>query len=187
MGERKNNIMTLTEFLIPDNIRLDAVASCKKRALEIVGKMMADAIKQQNNPQQEFPQIEEETDSAIACFNLLFKREKLGCTGLNNGVALPHAKLPVECSEHLDHPIAIFIKLDTPIDYGANDKKEVDLIYAMMFPENCCAAYKDRLEKIAQKLNDKNIAKQLRAAQTVEEIWQIFEYADSQNSEQETA
>lgn len=174
--------MILTEFLTPDNIRLDVPASCKKRALEITGKMIAEAVGKQ------LPLTEEEREELcpIACFSNLFKREKLGCTGLTNGIAMPHAKLPHDCENTLVHPIAVFMRLERPIDYEASDKKDVDLIYAIMFPENSCATYKDRLPQIAEKLSDKNALKQLRTAQSVEEIWQMLEYLDNQEKTEDT-
>lgn len=174
--------MILTEFLTPDNIRIDVPASCKKRALEITGKMIAEAVGKQ------LPQTEEEAEELcpVACFTTLFKREKLGCTALNNGIAMPHAKLPSDCDNTLVHPIAVFMRLEHAIDYEAADKKEVDLIYAIMFPESTCATYKDRLPKIAEKLNDKNVIKQLRGAESTEEIWQIFKYLDNQQKAEHT-
>lgn len=127
----------LTEFLSPENIRQGIVVSSKKRALEIVGKIIAESI---NNKASNIINNEEQQDKddneiicPIECFSNLFKREKLGTTGLNYGVALPHAKLPV-CEEYtFDKPIAVFLQLEEAIDYDSQDNKEVDLIYAIMF------------------------------------------------------
>ncbi|EJP30800.1 phosphoenolpyruvate-dependent sugar PTS family porter, EIIA 2 [Haemophilus sputorum HK 2154] len=174
--------MLLTEFLTAENIHLDTPASCKKRALEIAGKLLADAMRKQ---------LSEEIDSdeacPIACFDALLKREKLGCTALNNGVAMPHAKLANACTQSLEKPIAVFLKLEQPVDYEAQDRKEVDLIYAILFPEQSCHHYKAYLPKIAEKLSDKNIIKQIRTAETEEDIWQLFCYLDNQEEQAEKA
>lgn len=169
-------LMKLTQFLTPDNIYHGVVISSKKRALELIGKIVAEFINQEIQPDTE------QQLCPVECFTNLFKREKLGSTALNYGVALPHAKLPA-CEFTLNSPIAIFLQLETPIDYEAQDHKEVDLIYALLFPENSCAQYKVGLADIAQALTDKNLLKHLRAAESAQDIWQILTYADQQHEE----
>ncbi|MCK3655874.1 PTS sugar transporter subunit IIA [Pasteurellaceae bacterium Macca] len=163
--------MKLTDYLVPENIQYGIIASSKKRALELIGKQIADYLNQQNSL------TEENAICPVNCFESLFKREKLGSTAINNGVALPHAKL--NYSAHiLKQPIAVFFKLEQPIDFEANDHKEVDLIYALLFPEQNCECYKDSLSHIAERLSDKNLLKHLRTATSAEEIWQVFNYSD---------
>ncbi|WGE89763.1 PTS sugar transporter subunit IIA [Actinobacillus arthritidis] len=164
--------MKLTEFLTPDRIRQGVLVSSKKRVLELAGKIIAESLNKTN------PSSEEDCVCPIECFSNLFKREKLGSTSINNGIALPHAKFPYSTSE-IEKPIAAFIQLETPIDYEASDNKEVDLIYAIMIPENCCEQYKNGLQEIAYKLSDKTLAKQLRSADNIEDIWQLLVYADT--------
>ena len=100
---------------------------------------------------------------------------------------MPHAKLANACTQSLEKPIAVFIKLEQPVDYEAQDRKEVDLIYAILFPEQSCHHYKAYLPKIAEKLSDKNIIKQIRTAETEEDIWQLFCYLDNQEEQAEKA
>lgn len=158
--------MKLTEFLPLDNIRVGVEVSGKKKALEQVGQLVADYACRHA--------LEEQAVCPIACFSNLFKREKLGSTAINHGVALPHAKLPQE-SEVLNKPVAVFLQLSEPIDYEATDNKEVDLIYAILFPEQCCATYKSYLPEIAEKLSDKHLLKLLRSAESAEDIWHILD------------
>lgn len=166
--------MALTTFLSPDNIQQGVFISSKKRALEMVGKIVADYINRQTDQESETA----EKVCPVECFANLFKREKLGSTAINNGVALPHAKLPLEPCLNLEQPIAVFLQLETPIDFEANDNKAVDLIYAVLFPNQCCETYRGELEKIARQLSDKALLKQLRAAQSSEGIWQVLQSAD---------
>lgn len=168
----------LTEFLAPENIRQGVMLSSKKRALEIIGKIIAEHLNSNTQNNESGDCSEEHEVCAIECFGNLFKREKLGSTALNSGVALPHAKLPTNPYIQLEKPIAVFLQLENAIDYEAADHKDVDLIYAVMFPEGSCEQYKGILPQIAQKLVDKQLLKQLRAAENTEEIWQLFEYAD---------
>ncbi|WP_373778186.1 PTS sugar transporter subunit IIA [Glaesserella sp.] len=166
--------MKLTAFLSPSHIHQGVILSSKKRALELIGKIVAEQIN------QEFKCDKQHELCPVDCFSNLFKREKLGSTAINNGVALPHAKLPANSALLLEKPIAVFLQLEMPIDYEASDNKEVDLIYAILFPENSCDRYKGALQDIAQQLSDKNLLKHLRSAKSVEELWQVLEYADNQ-------
>ncbi|MEG9530108.1 PTS sugar transporter subunit IIA [Mannheimia indoligenes] len=170
----------LTEFLSPENIRQGVLVSSKKRALELVGKVVAESINQLENLQEQGEAL-----CPVECFTKLFKREKLGTTGLNQGIAIPHAKLPACNGLTLDKPIAVFLQLEEAIDYEAQDNKDVDLIYAIMFPENSCEQYKSCLPQIAKQLADKSLLKQLRAAESAEDIWQILVYADNHPKDEE--
>lgn len=172
--------MKLTEFLAPQDIRQGVEISSKKRALELIGQIVADKLNQQSDSS-----IENERVCPVACFSHLFKREKLGSTGINQGVALPHAKLPENVVMSEKKPIAIFLQLAQPIDYESNDNKEVDLIYAVLFPESSCAEYKSCLPEMAKSLSDKVLLKQLRAAESSDEIWQILQHFDQQDKESE--
>lgn len=152
--------MKFTELLQPDNIRQGVICSSKKNLLELIGRIVA-------------KQCHIEGFDEIQCFENLFNREKLGCTALGGGLALPRARLPKGSS-----PIALFLQLAEPIDYSAADHRDVDLIFALLIPEEQCVGYKTILEQIGEKLSDKSLCKQLRNAQSAEEIWQVFEYCD---------
>lgn len=165
--------MKLTEFLSPLTIRYAVEVSSKKRALELVGKIAAEHLNTQFSCENEQDGI-----CPVECFSNLFKREKLGSTGINNGVALPHAKLP-QSDIVLEKPLAIFLQLAEPIDYESTDNKDVDLVYALLFSEQSCEQYKSCLPQIAQKLSDKGLLKLLRSAESVDDIWQILLSADN--------
>ncbi|MDG6895735.1 PTS IIA-like nitrogen regulatory protein PtsN [Volucribacter amazonae] len=152
--------MKFTELLTPDNIRQGVLCSSKKRLLELVAEILA----QQGN-----------LDPHV-CFDKLFNREKVGCTCLGNGVAIPHAKLPSG-----EKPLAVFIQLENPIEFNAADRREVDLFFAIMLPEQQCQTCLPMLQALAQKLTDKSLCKQLRNAKSAVEIWQIFEMVDLQS------
>ncbi len=171
--------MKLTEFLSPENIRQGVLVSSKKRVLELAGKIIAESANKSTACS------DDDGLCPIECFGNLFKREKLGSTGISNGIALPHAKFPDSIALAVDKPIAAFIQLEKPIDYEAHDNKEVDLVYAIMIPSSCCEQYKNGLQEIAQRLNDKTLTKQLRSANNAEEIWQLLSYADTQVLEQQ--
>ncbi len=119
-----------------------------------------------------------------ACFESLFEREKLGNSGLGNGIAMPKAKMPLEVC---DKAIAMFMQLDNPINYDSLDGKPVDLIFAILIPENQCETYIPILASLIEKFTDKNMLKQLRSAKSADEIWQVFEISDrAESSPEET-
>ncbi len=158
--------MKLTEYLKPELIQLSTTFSSKKRALETIGTMVTDYLEQHSDEELDF--------SAIDCFSCLFKREKLGSTCLNYGIAVPHAKLPNWAG---DEPIAVFLQLANPVDFETVDNKEIDLIFAVIFPDKENEEYKDSLQQIVTILNNKQLAKLLRTTTAYEDIWAVFEQA----------
>ncbi|MGC7589482.1 PTS IIA-like nitrogen regulatory protein PtsN [Bisgaard Taxon 46] len=148
-----------TELLKPENIRQGIICSSKKRVFETITAVVADQVQLENAEQ--------------CCFECLFNREKLGNSGLGNGVAMPKARIP-----NGDKPIAVFLQLDTPVEYDAADHRDVDLIFALLIPEQICAEYIAKLPEIAENLSDKTLCKQLRTALSADEIWKIFEHYD---------
>ncbi|WP_439239132.1 PTS IIA-like nitrogen regulatory protein PtsN [Lonepinella sp. BR2919] len=154
-----------TALLRPENIRQGVICSSKKTALEMVAGILAKQANVDN--------VDE-----VECFESLFNREKLGCTALGNGIAMPRARL-----SQGDKVFAVFLQLNTPIDYEAADKREVDLILAVIIPEQLCQTYTPILVELSEKLKDKTLDKQLRSAQSAEEIWQIFQHFDDHKQE----
>lgn len=157
--------MKFTHLLTLDNIRQGVMASSKKRILEILSEILT----------------AQTGDDTQVCFESLCEREKIGCTALGNGVALPHARLP-----HGHKPIAIFLQLANPIEYKAPDNREVDLLLALFIPADLCSKCGSLLPEIAKKLSNKTLTKQLRAAKSREEIWDIFSKLDLQCDENDS-
>ena len=92
---------------------------------------------------------------------------------------MPKGRLP-----NNGKPIGVFIQLESPIDYEASDKREVDLIFAVLIPENMCGDYVQYLPTLAENLVDKSLCKQLRAAKSADEIWGIFSHYDQCEAEE---
>ena len=161
--------MKITELLSPENIRQGVSFSSKKRLFESIAHFVEEKLHCDKGEQ--------------ACFESLFEREKLGNSGLGNGIAMPKAKMPLEVCD----TIAMFMQLDTPINYDSLDGKPVDLIFAILIPENQCETYIPILASLIEKLTDKNMLKQLRSAKSADEIWQVFEISDrAESSPEET-
>ena len=162
--------MKITELLSPENIRQGVSFSSTKCAIDSNNRFLLEKLHCDKGEQ--------------ACFESLFEREKLGNSGLGNGIAMPKAKIPLEVC---DKAIATFMQLNTPINYDSLDGKPVDLIFAILIPENQCETHIPILASLIEKLTDKNMLKQLRSAKSADEIWQVFEISDrAENSLEET-
>jgi len=136
--------MKFTILLSPDDIRQGVAFSSKKRLFESIAAFVVEKLQCENGEQ--------------ACFECLFEREKLGNSGLGNGVAMPKAKLPATVSDKI---LTVFMQLETPVEYDAADNKPVDIVFAVLVPENHCQEYIPVLAELNEKLTDKNLIKQL--------------------------
>src|SRR5215208_2603152 len=98
-----------------------------------------------------------------AIFDVLMQREKLGSTGVGNGIAIPHGKLP-----KLGKLFGLFARLDRAIDFEALDGQSVDLIFLLLAPESAGADHLKALARVARLLRDADIARKLRASRDAE-------------------
>ena len=126
----------------------------KKRALEIISELAANQL---NLPQQ-------------SIFEAILMREKMGSTGIGNGIAIPHGKL----LEDTQQTAGVFIRLDQPIAFDAIDNQPVDLLFALLVPADQCKTHLHTLSLVAKRLADKTICRRLRAAQSDEELYAII-------------
>jgi PTS system nitrogen regulatory IIA component len=99
----------------------------------------------------------------------LGNREALGSTGLGNGIAIPHGKLP-----GLTRVVAIFARLETPIDFDAVDDQPVDLVMALLAPMGAGAEHLKALSRVARLLRTESIVDELRRAEEPEKVYAIL-------------
>jgi PTS system nitrogen regulatory IIA component len=91
-------------------------------------------------------------------FDALLQRERLGSTGIGNGIAIPHGKFP-----ELKRLVGVFARLERPIDYEALDGQTVDLVFLLLAPEAAGADHLKGLARIARALRNTGLAAKLRA------------------------
>lgn len=134
--------MLVNELLTPSSTVCNLEGGSKKRILETVSQLVSD-----QNP-----------DMDTACiFNGLHGREKLGSTGIGDGIAIPHCRL-AECK----NATGFLIKLNAPIDFDAIDKKPVDLLFALIVPEDATSEHLQTLASIAELFSKPEVRDQLR-------------------------
>jgi nitrogen PTS system EIIA component len=90
-------------------------------------------------------------------FDTLLQRERLGSTGVGNGIAIPHGKLG-----SFRQLFGLFARLERPIDFEALDGEPVDLVFVLLAPESAGADHLKALARIARLLRDPAIAQNLR-------------------------
>ena len=100
---------------------------------------------------------------------ILQQREKLGSTGVGNGIAIPHGKLP-----KLGKLFGLFARLERPVDFEALDGQPVDLVFLLLAPEGAGADHLKALARIARLLRDQDVAKKLRASRDAQAIYSVL-------------
>lgn len=146
-------MQVLAQILTPGRTLCRAPGISKKRLFETVAKIIA-------NDQLSLPQPD--------IFNQLIAREKLGSTGLGEGIAIPHCRV-----ENCTHPIGSLITLDSPIDFEAPDDIPVDLLFVLLVPQEAHQQHLDILASIAGLFQQPEFCQQLRAAQTPADLFAI--------------
>lgn len=101
--------------------------------------------------------------------SVLIERENMGCTGMGNGVCIPHGRFDSLNTIHI-----IFARLDQPIDFGADDGKKVDLVFLLLSPSSADTEHLKVLATISKLLRDKNLCKTLRATKDVGEMHKLL-------------
>lgn len=129
----------------------DLDAASRKRALEAASDLLA----------EQHPEL-----SARALFDQLMNRERLGSTGLGEGVAIPHCRIPC------DHIIGAFLKLGEAVDYDAIDGQPVDLLFVLVVPPEETTAHLEVLAVLARLFESPDNRRRLRAQHTDGELYE---------------
>ena len=145
--------MEISDLLPPDGVTADLKVTSKKQALQDLAKRAAEVSGLQER----------------AVFDVLMERERLGTTGVGNGIAIPHGKLP-----NLDRLYGFFARLGQPIDFQAIDERPVDLIFVLLAPESAGADHLKALASISRLLRDKTVCDKLRGTDSAEALWAIL-------------
>jgi len=155
----------IAKVLPPSNVILDLDAGSKKRVFEQAGLLF-------------------ENKQGIAraqVFDSLFAREKLGSTGLGQGVAIPHGKII-----SLKEAVGALIRTKAPIPFDAPDGGPVNLIFVLLVPERATELHLEILSELAQVFCDRNLREALLASQDASQLYQLLSewqpHAPSQRS-----
>jgi PTS system nitrogen regulatory IIA component len=104
-----------------------------------------------------------------AIFESLLEREKLGSTGVGNGVAIPHAKLP-----GMDHIVGVFAHLTKPVMFEAVDDQPIDIAFMLLAPEGSGADHLKALSRIARILRNQSTLASIRSSTDPDAIFSLL-------------
>ena len=99
----------------------------------------------------------------------VMRREAMMTTGIGNGVAIPHGKLP-----NLKKLVGVFARLERPIDFEAIDEQPVDLIFLLLAPGTAGADHLKALARVSRLLRDRPTRDKLRGSETPEAIYALL-------------
>ncbi len=134
--------MELTTILRPEAVKAVGAFGSKKRLFQELGELAA---------------LTHGVGSADVS-TALQERETLGPTGVGKGIALPHARL-----ETIDSVIGIFLRLEKPLDFESVDRQPVDLIFALLAPQDAGVEHLKALALISRTMRDTSLCSKLRA------------------------
>ncbi len=145
--------MALTDLVVPQAVVSSLRVNNKKQALQELA-VRAAAICGRNERE---------------VLEVLMQRERLGSTGIGNGIAIPHGKLA-----RLDRLFGVFARLERPIDFEALDAQPVDLVFLLLAPEASGADHLKALARIARLLRNSWVAQQLREAKDNDALYAVL-------------
>src|SRR5687767_5036993 len=146
--------MNLISKLLPlSNVILELDVSSKKRVFEQVGLLF------ENHHHIARSQV----------FDSLFAREKLGSTGLGQGVAIPHGRIKGQ-----KEALGALVRMKQPIPFDAPDSQPVSLIFVLLVPDRATDAHLQILSELAQMFSDRAFRERLLAAPTAAELHQMI-------------
>ena len=99
----------------------------------------------------------------------VLKREGMMSTGIGNGIAIPHGKLP-----ELNKLYGLFARLEKPIDFDAVDDQPVDLIFLLLAPEGAGADHLKALARVSRLLRDRKTCEKLRGSDEAEALYSLL-------------
>ena len=146
--------MNLITPLLPESsVLIDLDVSSKKRVFEQVGLLFENSL-----------HIARST-----VFDSLFAREKLGSTGLGQGIAIPHGRI-----KGLREAAGALVRLKQPIPFDAPDAQNVALIFVLLVPDRATDLHLQILSELAQMFSDRELRERLLAAQNAAELHRLI-------------
>ena len=143
----------VAKLLPPANVLLDLPVSSKKRLFEQVGLLF-------------------ENNHGIArslVFDSLLARERLGSTGLGQGVAIPHGRI-----KGLKDALGAFVRVAQPVAFDAPDGKPVQLLFVLLVPEQATEKHLQILSELAQMFSDRALREAMTAAPDAGALHQLI-------------
>lgn len=146
--------MHIADLLTADRVVCCAQSASKKRVLEQISGLIARG---------------QDTLTETQVFDSLIGRERLGSTGLGHGVAIPHGRV-----KDGKEAVGAFVKLQQGVDFDAVDGEPVDLLFALLVPEESTSEHLQLLAELAEMFSDKEFVGRLRQCGNPAEMYQML-------------
>ena len=146
--------MQLSEIINVNRIRNDVDVKSKKRVLEELSHLVV----------EDQPQLD-----ANDIFDSLISRERLGATGLGYGIAIPHGRI-----KNCQKITGAFIQLKNGVDFNTSDNLSVDILFALIVPEESTDEHLQVLALLASMFNQEIFRDKLRKSNSAEETYQLL-------------
>ncbi len=134
--------ISIQSILSPELTLCGLPGSSKKKVLEEIAQRIA----------QQYPDLNENN-----IFNSLIGRERLGSTGIGQGIAIPHCRL-----ESCQQVIGALLTLDHKVQFDAIDNEPVDLLFVLIVPQEATSEHLELLSQLAEKFNNASLCQKLR-------------------------
>ena len=145
--------MTIGDLLDPGAVTLRVSASNKRQVLGVIADVAARVFGV-------------DADEALEG---LIDREAAGSTGVGQGVAIPHARI-----KGLDRVRAVFMRLETPVTFGAVDDKPVDLLVTLFAPVDADSSHLRALARVSRLMRQPETREQLRQARSADAVYLLL-------------
>jgi PTS system nitrogen regulatory IIA component len=145
--------MEITDLLAPEAVLSSVKAQGKKQLLQEMAERIAPIC---GIPERRI-------------FETLIERERLGSTGMGQGIAIPHGRLA-----GLNKIVGMFARIETPIAYDAVDNQPVDLVFLLLAPEGAGADHLKALARVSRLLRNQQTCEKLRAAKDPEVLYALL-------------
>jgi PTS system nitrogen regulatory IIA component len=143
----------VAKILPPSHVSLDLQVSSKKRLFEQAGLM--------------FENLDGIARSLV--FESLFARERLGSTGLGQGVAIPHGRI-----KGLKEALGALLRLAQPVPFDAPDANPVSLVFVLLVPEKATEKHLQLLSELAQMFSDKALREAMASAPDAAALYELI-------------
>jgi Phosphotransferase system mannitol/fructose-specific IIA domain (Ntr-type) len=146
--------MKITDLITLERIACDAEVSSKKRLLELLSDLISEG---------------EPNLTTTEVLDSLVERERLGSTGLGQGVAIPHGRL-----KDRNRVVGAFVKLTAGVDFDSGDNLPVDLVFALLVPEHFTDEHLQILAYLAEMFSDRALCARLRECHSNVSLFELL-------------
>lgn len=149
-----DSTLTINNILAPELTLCRVNGTSKKRILEFIAEKVSGQYSELGETQT---------------FNNLVARERLGSTGIGQGIAIPHCRL-----EGCTQVVGALLTLEEGVSFDAIDNQPVDLLFTLIVPKEATSEHLELLSQLAEKFNDRSFCDALRACTTSEDLYRTM-------------